>query len=1005
MFSRYKKWWLGGGALVLTVGGFILLSLAPAPRPVVPPPPKSAPRPELPARTNDFKPVLVEATDVGLTLTGQVVDAAGKPVPKATVSLAASQQLTLASAICTEDGEPLLSCKAPSAVAQVAGYLRKDSGLARAALTTTADGQGNFRFEKLQGSSFSVWATAEGRGAVIRERAAPGEPVQLVMPQQRTVRGVVESEDGRAVAGAKVTVFSRRLPLPAEATTTADGRFSVGGLGEGPFYVLGEAEGHLASAEPLVEAGAEPVKLKLLTPREIDVTVRSGGQPVAATVRVQGDHVSREVQAQSGTGKVTGLYPNAVTVVAHAGDRASAPTLVRLRQPVTNVTLDLEAAGSIRLNVVGDFGESVLDPTVWLGAAHGDFLLEKKARIGEGLVLGPLAQGDYVLRVSAPEYKSAEMPVAVKAVEVPLEVSLTRAMQLRGQVLDEYERPAPGVSVMVQPTGRTTFADGSGFFQLTVPSAGTYTLQAHHSDWGGGTMKVEAPAEQVRLMLEPRGTVDVLVEHNGRRVEGADAMLWHGEQDFFRSDRVSGSDGLVRMRGVPPGSYQVVASHPDYVESEKLRVDLKEGDTVRVKLEVGEGAKLSGQVVDEKGGAIAGAQVRLVPRAGRPVTTDAGGRFEVKPLKAKASYRVDVQHPSYDQVDRPTATAGGSPVKITVKARAVFRGRVVAERGGPVAHYRLDDQHVDAADGRFELPLPEVDGKVIFTVQARGFEPRAVELPASPDLGDISLVPSARVTGVVKDDAGQPVAQAVITCNSCDEAGSSGPDGRFTLAVPFADGSTELTARRWNMEGTVKLAEGQREAQITLKGATQLSGIVYDDEGRPTEGKEVAVLSTERGTAFMFVSGPKGAYRMELAQGVYRFMVGGFVPGGSIEMSGRQMLLREVKGKQMTLDLGPASGTSMLTVRLNPRPGHALWVVKGDVGPLANAQEALGNAADARLIYEPGTDRVVVPGLAPGRYTVVWGGYHLDVPGGPRVVKVELPLREELVLDAPQAAP
>ncbi|MEN9799121.1 MAG: hypothetical protein RL653_2817, partial [Pseudomonadota bacterium] len=696
---------------------------------------------------------------------------------------------------------------------------------------------------------------------------------------------------------------------------------------------------------------------------------------------------------------------DAITVVAHAGDRASAPRLVRLREPVTKVALDLEGAGSLRVSVVGDFGQSVLESTVWLGAAHGDFLLEKKARIGEALVLGPLAQGDYVLRVSAPEYKSVELPVTVKGAEVPVEVSLTRALLIRGQVLDEYERPAPGVSVMVQPTGRTTFADGSGFFQVTVPSAGTYTLQAHHSDWGGGSIKVEAPAEQVRLMLEPRGTVDVVVEHNGRRVEGADAMLWHGDQDFFRSDRVSGSDGLVRMRGVPPGSYQVVASHPDYVESEKMRVDLREGDTVRVKLQLGEGAKLSGQVVDEKGAAIAGAQVRLVPRAGRPVTTDAAGRFEVKALKPKASYRVDVQHPSYDQAEKPTGTAGGGSVKVTMRARTLFRGRVVAERGGPVAHYRLDEQDVDAADGRFELPLPEVDGKVIFTVQARGFEPRAVELPAAPDLGDISLVPSARVTGVVKDEAGQPVAQAIITCNSCDEAGSSGPDGRFTLAVPFAGGSTELTARRWSMEGTAKLAEGQREVQITLKSATQLSGIVYDDEGRPTEGKEVAVLNTERGTALMFVSGPGGAYRMELAPGVYRFLVGGFVPGGSLALSGRQMLLHEVKGKQMTLDLGTASGTSALTVRINPRPGHALWVVKGEIGPVTHALEELGNSPNARLIYEPGTDRVVVPGLAPGRYTVVWGGYHLDEPGGPRVVKVELPTREELVLDAPQAAP
>ena len=44
------------------------------------------------------------------------------------------------------------------------------------------------------------------------------------------------------------------------------------------------------------------------------------------------------------------------------------------------------------------------------------------------------------------------------------------------------------------------------------------------------------------------------VSSEGRRVEGADVVLWVEQEGIFRSDRSSGPDGLVPMRGLPAGT-------------------------------------------------------------------------------------------------------------------------------------------------------------------------------------------------------------------------------------------------------------------------------------------------------------------------------------------------------------------------------------------------------------------------------------------------------------------
>jgi len=931
----------------------------------------------------------------GLSLTGRVLDASGRPVPGAEVSLAASAERTLLSVHCDECGLALLSCPARETALHTLAFFEQQQGFLTPRASVHADADGRFRFEHLAGVSFSVWARAPGLGVALRERAAPGDPVELYLPPLRAIGGQVVDEAGRPVRGAHVHVMSRRVPLPFDATSGPDGVFNVSGLGEGPFYVLATAEGYLPAVEAQVEAGPQPVRLRLTPARTLEVRVTRNGAPAAALVRLRADHLARELRTDGAPVRFTGLYPDELVVTAEARGLASVPRTVALEDRVTQVTLALEEAGSLLVTVVDEDGQPVPQPDLQLRLPTGELVRRERGGTGALVTLGPLAAGDYVLMGEAEGFRDARLPARVKPGETPLELEMERATVISGHVLDVYGRPAPGVSVLVQPTGATVLADGDGRFVAQVPTPGLYELHAHHSEWGGGQLPVTAPATDVQLALEPRASLEVTVSSEGRRVEGADVVLWVEQQGIFRSDRPSGSDGMVPMRGMPAGTYSMMASHPDYLPSERTQVTLADGQTLKLEAELKPGAPLSGEVVDGQNAPVAGATLLVVPRAADPVQSDASGRFEFRSLRPGRGYRLEVKHSGYDQVERSEGTAGGPPVRVVLKKRSVFRGRVVGDDGAPVRRFRVDEHEVNAPDGRFELPLPTAGERIIASVDALGYEPLMVDRPASPDLGDLVLEKLPSISGQVVDEGGGPVADAVVTCDACDDSVLSGLDGRFTVASPPYVSRYTLSARKGRLSATQAVERGARgPVELKLRQATRLSGTVYRQDGSPASGFEVEAVNADRSERLSIVTGPDGGYSVEVSPGNYRFAL-----GTQREFSGEPALVVQVGGTEMHLDLGPGPGTASLTVQVKPERGRALWVVAGELGAVGNPPaEALMRSRWAQLIYQPRTEQVRLSGLAPGRYTLVWGNFHVETPGGPEVRVVDVPASAEVVL-------
>ncbi len=993
-----KKWF------VIALGAAMLVAAAALLWPAAP---READDGEAAARATpspDFTPVGVVAREEGqgLALTGTVFDPTGRPVAGAEVFLAASTQASLSTVRCSECADLLLSCPAHETASAVAGLLATGKGALAPGARTKSDAKGAFRFEHLVGVSFTLWARASGLGESVHERAAPGDPVELFLPALRTIAGLVQDDQARPIGGAKVYAVSRRLALPHEATSAPNGSFEVRGLGEGPFYVLAQADGYLAAVSPQVEAGPQPIRLTLPTPRRLEVTVRSGGRPVDARVRVSADHLAREVVARGGVAGFSRLYPDEVVVTAVFGSQSSAPQTVALSETVTRLTLELEPGGTLSVAVVDETGGPVPDPELLLSTRAGEIVAKKKAKTGELAVLGPLGQGEYFLRGTAEGYRMADLPVKVRSGDANVELVLGRGTTITGRVLDEYGRPAPGISILVTPTGDSVIADAEGRFVAQVPSPGLYSLHAHHSDWGGGQVQVTAPASGVELHLEPRAGVQVVAQSEGRRVEGANVVLWMDRDGSYRSDRPSGADGLVLMRGMPAGTYWLVAAHSDYLPSERQQVRIDEGQLAKVTAELKPGARVSGEVVDSRGGPVSGASLTVVPRGAEPAITDGLGHFELRALRPAVSYRVEARHPKYEQLERVQATAGGDPVRIVMKRKDVFQGRVLGEEGRPLKHFRVDDHEVDSADGRFELALSSADGRVIFSVESPGYEPMMVDRAVAPDIGDLILTRAPESSGTVRGADGQPIVDAVVTCDVCDESVLSGPDGRFKLSAPPYVIQYAVTARKGLLSGTATAQSGASgPIDVVISGAVKVVGLAYLTTGKPAAGVEIEGMNMDRAEPVTVVTAQDGSFATSVPAGNYRFSFIDPTDDGETIQTGfgdALAIMAEVKGPETRLDFGPVPGTGSVTVRLKPERGFGLWIVRGDVGSVGNPPIELLKASYAQLLYQPSQDKVVLAGLAPGRYTLVWGSFHVESPAGPLLVPVNVPAPGEVSL-------
>ena len=495
------------------------------------------------------------------------------------------------------------------------------------------------------------------------------------------------------------------------------------------------------------------------------------------------------------------------------------------------------------------------------------------------------------------------------------------------------KRPIADANVRVgQEGGSLTDAEGRAVIRFPVEEGRDFLAYVNQPgyvptriEWSGSSGAGHPPA--YTLDLEPGTTIGgKVVDPDDEPIAGASVHLIvpmnrgsnpgtvadpaHSSVNLWDVAATTGPDGSWHHDEMPANLQQVLIrlDHPDFLSDVSFGstpippiAQLRDRSAV---MRMKKGLPVSGQVLDDGGNPVAGANVRQgeTRSASYPATaTDIEGRFRFAHA-ATGPMTLTVQAkghaPEVRQIEVGAATP---PVEFRLGPAAAIRGRVVDGQGKPVAgawvvtdewhgHRVLDLQTKTNADGTYLLDDAPPD-LVKIQVAAAGFA-NSIENPAvAGEEAVITMSRPLKVSGRVLDaETGQPIPKVRIVMGQVgqpywyDRDAKTFRDGRYVwnstwpvpdqrvykakaegyvpaISPPYSavQGGTFThdfrltkgeTPKRPEVAGVVRKADGSPAAGVTVHLATNSKGI-YIRDGRPSEPTRHVKTET----------GPDGAFR------------------------------------------------------------------------------------------------------------------------------------------------
>jgi hypothetical protein len=256
--------------------------------------------------------------------------------------------------------------------------------------------------------------------------------------------------------------------------------------------------------------------------------------------------------------------------------------------------------------------------------------------------------------------------------------------------------------------------------------------------------------------------------------------------------------GFFRFGNAPRlGAVTLTAEAPGYASAQlvnqMVRVDAANDFT----LELDRGMPIAGFVVDANGGPIGGATINANGLSAKTpqnavVTAAADGSFTFPTMRA-GPYALVATSASHAETRLPLVMAGDETVKVVMSTRGAVKLRVLAANGQPVKAYRLGlmryfPQNPDSIgkvlewpdrsvtpgdyprkyDGQFAqiggLPTGEYRFQITENNHAKTLsQPFVVTDGAEPPEVEARLTLGGAIVGVVVDDRGKPVVDAVVS--------------------------------------------------------------------------------------------------------------------------------------------------------------------------------------------------------------------------------------------------
>ncbi|MEO0326186.1 MAG: carboxypeptidase regulatory-like domain-containing protein, partial [Myxococcota bacterium] len=441
--------------------------------------------------------------------------------------------------------------------------------------------------------------------------------------------------------------------------------------------------------------------------------------------------------------------------------------------------------------------------------------------------------------VSPPAREPAPRDSAPAAARAEARRAPLPGRSVSGQVVDAGGSPVPHAEVAAWALGaapsdrpqvqadvplQRVRADAEGRYRLTDLPRGPLRLLARGARHAPAVLSLPPGVLTAPDLVLAAGSVlagQVLRPDGRPAVDAAITLvgsaLWPAET--LRAD----ADGRFRRLDVPPGIYMVRARLGNDAAA-RAGVRVTPDGPVEVALRLAPGARFVGDVRDEAGAPIPGAELTLAAGGLSPLPrraqADDEGAFALAGL-LPGRQALEVRAAGHVPLRLPLTFRAGEEQRLTVELvrGATLEGRLWDPQGRPLAGARV----------RFV-----------------GAEPQLAPPPVPGSLGVTAEVPPLPLFGVVESDSWGGLVGAWQSSGRV----TSDAEGRFTLAG-LRPGAGELVAEAPGLSPAIspglRLVAGERRGGLELNftAGALLEGRVLDAKGFPAEGVIVS-LQAER---------------------------------------------------------------------------------------------------------------------------------------------------------------
>jgi beta-lactamase regulating signal transducer with metallopeptidase domain len=846
------------------------------------------------------------------------------------------------------------------------------------------------------------------------------------------ITGVVVDEEGRPVSGARV----RRLYETDEAgvaKTRADGSFTLDGGDSVRFYGAlwattedGLMQGFAGTGEP---GPSKPTAYRIVVrpSRQVAVIVKdANGRPVGdagvevihayeplpfvrtdakgiALLRIPADaKVGWVIALKSGVG--FDYFENYQSLQS------------RERPPLPErIELTLDGARTVRVEAVDSSGRPLPDvPFV-------PWTIQKPGKIADANVAGSslivsrtdergiavfdwlpkeMVDGSAFLVVRNENLFCPKAPVLkADGNDAVLTAKLLRTVPITGKVLFPDGSPVPNVLVQVEGRGNTNHycrcfarSDAEGKWKAMAYPDQSYVITALDEEWAtksiiGLIVREGAPLDDLNLQLI-KGTVihgKVATANDDKAVAGQTVTLkvmggklpaeWRGfgEEDasLIRWAKTD-DEGRYRFR-VGPGEYELWGG--DWRDKRQVTVGSEEEILEDFQVSAPESSPLRITVMHGDR-AVAGAKLQAEGLGTHfEGVSDQEGVFRTNRYGGEAMLLMAAS-PDGETAAIRRLSATETDIEIELMPAAKIEGRVLDEKGGPVANQRmqcqinypddLDDVRANSAvflsektnkNGGFSFGgVPTgVDCFVSPVLQdesliCEGWDRQiVVNEPGAIQFGDLKIVPAPAVSGVVLSGGArnEPSPNALVNC--AEVAGRNWrADGMLRLQEADKEGRFKVfdvkghvVAYARDREGTsaclAEILPDEEHENITLKlsPAGTVTGRLVDSERKPLRHKQLylSVWPESRLEKRLI----NWMFTMDRTDGDGRFSIPGLPVGLSYEIT--PMGEDGTYEKPIPFEIMAAETADLGTILLSPEEEPKFLKDKEEAKPAAPAEE------------------------------------------------------------------